>query len=54
MEGVARIQYEKDVRACLDDIRSLVQHHGLSWEQDAFYEIEQIVLAALAHESTGS
>jgi hypothetical protein len=46
-EGVSRIQYEKDIHGCLDSLRGLVNSHGLSWEQDAFDEIEQIVLEAL-------
>lgn len=48
MAGVSRIQYERDVEGCLDDIRRLVAAHGLSWEQDAFYEIEQIVREAVS------
>jgi hypothetical protein len=46
-EGVSQIQYEKDIHGCLDSLRGLVNTHGLSWEQDAFHEIELLVLQAL-------
>lgn len=47
LEGVARIQYERDVESALADIAKLVAAHGLSWEQDAFYELEVIVREAV-------
>jgi hypothetical protein len=47
LEGVARIQYERDVESALSDIGKLVDTHGLSWEQDAFYELEVIVREAV-------
>jgi hypothetical protein len=41
------MQYERDVIASLDSLGELVRAHGLSWEEDAFYEIGLIVRAAL-------
>ena len=45
--GVSRMQWEQDVLGCLKSLRELVQAHGLSWDEDAFYEIEQLALEAI-------
>lgn len=46
MEGVAGIQHRRDIESALRDIRVLVRAHGLSWEQDAFFDLEHIVRRA--------